>query len=63
MQTTSIDVSGLPEPVVEDIQKLVRTLRNTLARTTPGSPPTALPRWEGAVLGRMERRELYDDGE
>jgi hypothetical protein len=63
MQTTTIDVSGLPEQVVENIQKLVQAIRDKLAEPRPSSPPAPLPRWEGAVLGRMERRDLYDDGE
>ena len=63
MQPTSIDVSGLPEQVVEDIQKLVQTLRDKLTPSKRESSNATLPMWEGTVLGRMERRELYDDGE
>ena len=61
--STTIDVSGLPEQVVVDIQKLVATIREKLVEPKPVSPPAPLPRWEGTVLGRMERREIYDDGE
>ena len=63
MQGNLIDVSGLPEQVVADMRKLVQSIRDQL--TPPGRPlpPTPLPRWDGVVLGRMERREIYDDGE
>ncbi len=63
MPGTLIDVSGLPEQVVADIQKLIHTIRDKLAEPKASSSPAPLPRWDGAVLGRMERREIYDDGE
>jgi len=62
MQNTAIDVSGLPEQVVRDIQQLVQTIRDKVAAPKPAPAPPTLPLWEGVVLGRMERRELYDDG-
>jgi hypothetical protein len=63
MPPNSIDTTGLPQQVVEDIQKLVQTLRDKLARPEPKMPPVKLPLWQGTVLGPMERRELYEDGE
>jgi len=60
---TTIDVSGLPAQVVEDIQKLVQTIRTRLTEPSPFAPPTPLPLWEGEVLGRMDRRELYADAD
>ena len=64
MELESIDVTGLPGPVVADIQKLVESIRNNLTGATgpKATPPRVeLPRWEGAVLGPMTRRELYAD--
>ena len=64
MSLKSIDVTGLPGPVVADIQKLVETIRNALPPAPPGPPaarPADLPQWEGTVLGTLTRRELYDD--
>ncbi len=64
MPSTLIDVSGLPEQVVADMQKLVKSIRDQLTQAGGLPPtPTPLPRWDGVVLGRMERREIYDDGE
>jgi hypothetical protein len=62
MQNITIDASGLPEQVVRDIQKLVQTIRDKIAAPKATPAPAPLPLWEGVVLGRMERRELYDDG-
>ncbi len=59
-----IDVTGLPEPVVRDIRRLVETLRETRAiPAPPSSPPqpVALPLWEGVVVRPWKRRELYED--
>ena len=40
---TTVDLTGLPEPVVQDIQRLVQTLRENLSGSqsalTPGRPP------------------------
>jgi hypothetical protein len=63
MQPTTIDLSGLPEPVARDIAKLVETLREKLGEPRPAARPGILPRWEGTVLGTISRRELYDDGD
>jgi hypothetical protein len=62
MQNTIIDVSGLPDPVIRDIQQLVQTIRDKVAMSKPTPAVAPLPLWEGVVLGRMERRELYEDG-
>jgi hypothetical protein len=65
MQLETIDVTGLPEQVVEGIQNLVQSIRRNLpaqeaeTKTSPSS--MTLPRWEGTVLGSLSRRELYDD--
>jgi hypothetical protein len=64
MQLETIDVSGLPGPVVADIQKLVESIRNNLNEATgPRAIPSKveLPRWDGAVIGTLTRRELYND--
>jgi len=65
MRPETIDVTGLPEQVVEDIQSLVQSIRRNLPeqlpQTRPASSKVALPRWEGTVLGPLSRRELYDD--
>jgi hypothetical protein len=65
MQSETIDVTGLPEQVVEDIQNLVESIRRNLRVREPEtqvSPASVtLPRWEGTVLGPLSRRELYDD--
>ena len=65
IQSEMIDVTGLPEQVVEDIQNLVESIRKNLPGrgSQPPTDPTGggLPRWEGTVLAPLSRRELYDD--
>lgn len=62
MQLETIDVTGLPDQVVEDIQKLVQSIRMNLPeKEKPALEGISLPRWEGAVHGSLSRRELYDD--
>ncbi len=63
MYGTIVDVSGLPEQVVNDIQKLVQSIRDKLAEHKPSTPDVTLPRWDGTLMGRLDRREIYDDGE
>jgi hypothetical protein len=38
--TQTVDLTGLPEPVVEDIKRLVQTLREKMP-SPPCTPPTA----------------------
>ena len=63
MQNSLIDLSGLPEQVAADMRKLVQSIREQLAQPVRSLPPAPLPRWDGVVLGRMNRREIYGDGE
>ena len=53
----TIDVTGLPEPVVRDIRQLVQTLQETRAAPAPPRTPTPpLPVWEGVVVIPWKRR-------
>jgi hypothetical protein len=65
MRPETIDVTGLPDQVVEDIENLVQSIRKNLPenepKTRPGLSSVSLHRWEGNVLGSLSRRELYDD--
>jgi len=63
MNIPVIDVSGLPEQVVMDIQKLVNTLRGQLPKPSSAPVKVQLPVWEGTVLGSLSRQEIYDDDE
>lgn len=62
-----IDVTGLPEPVIRDIRKLIETLQQTQGGSAPASTetrlssPPSLPTHDGVVLGPWKRRELYED--
>jgi hypothetical protein len=60
----SINVSDLPEPVARAVAVLVESLRHQIAakaaREVQG-PARELPRWEGQVIGKMSREEIYED--
>ncbi|HBI45666.1 MAG TPA: hypothetical protein DDY78_22860 [Planctomycetales bacterium] len=56
-----IDVTGLPEQVVADIQKLVATLRKQLPAAKPAASKGELPLWDMKVIGSLSRREIYGD--
>ena len=51
---TNIDVSGLPEPVIRDIRRLVETLRGNLTGPEAKAPPA--PRTP--LAGRLANRGL-----
>ena len=60
MQT--IDVSDLPEPVARAIEAMIQTLRQQLTQPSPPKQEVKdLPRWEGQVIGKLTREEIYDD--
>jgi len=62
----AIDVSGLPEPLAQAIQKMIETLRAQFPRNgQPAATPTpgrvALPVWPGKVIGSLSREDIYGD--
>jgi hypothetical protein len=57
----AVSVEGLPEPIAQAVEVMVRMLRETLMRPRPAQPPVELPIWEGTVLTPLNRREIYGD--
>jgi hypothetical protein len=59
----TINVEGLPEPVVRAVAAMVQTLREQLAQETKQAKqePTELPLWRGTVIGSLSREDIYDD--
>jgi hypothetical protein len=56
----NIDVSDLPESVARAIEAVVQTLRQQLPQPAQKKRTVDLPRWEGMVLGKLTREEIYD---
>jgi hypothetical protein len=56
----TINVDGLPEPVVRAVEAMVQTLREQLAKGEK-KEPVELPLWRGTVIGSLTRDEIYDD--
>jgi hypothetical protein len=59
----TVDVHDLPEPVVRAIRDMVETLRRQFHQPPEPAGARELPRWEGTVIGRLTRDEIYDDAE
>ena len=59
MQT--IDVSDLPEPIARALETMIQTLRQQFRHPVSTEPSRELPKWEGEVLGKLTREEIYDD--
>lgn len=51
---------GLPEPVARAIEAVVQALRQQLPPPAQKKQTPGLPRWEGQVLGKLTREEIYD---
>jgi hypothetical protein len=56
-----IDVSDLPEPVARAIETIVQSLRQQPHMAAPKKEAKELPRWQGQVIGKMSREEIYED--
>lgn len=56
----NIDVSDLPEPIARAIEAVVQTLRQQLPQPVQQEKTFELPRWEGQVLGKLTREEIYE---
>ena len=59
----TLDVEDLPKPVVRALEDMVGALREQLNSKREDRPFVDLPVWEGKVLGRLSRTEIYEDFE
>jgi hypothetical protein len=57
----TINVEGLPEPVVRAMEIVVDTVRKQLHADERPPSRDKLPVWPGKVLGSMSRTEIYED--
>jgi hypothetical protein len=57
----TIDVSGLPEPIAQQLQAMVQALREQLSKEKTGKPHVKLPVWQGSVKSALRREQIYDD--
>ena len=57
----AIDVEGLPEPVVQAVERMVDALRDQFRDEAGARPKVKLPTRPGKVYGRLTREEIYDD--
>ena len=62
-ETTSIDVTGVPEPLVEDIRRLVRTIRERFPRHPVGVPTRPELRGRFADLKFSIPKEPIDEAQ
>jgi hypothetical protein len=56
----TINVEGLPEPVVRAVEAMVQTLREQLVKGEK-KEPVEFPLWRGTVIGSLRREAIYDD--
>jgi 4'-phosphopantetheinyl transferase EntD len=57
----TINVDNIPEPVIQAIEVVVRTLREKAGDPAGQHPPVELPIWPGGVAGSLSRAEIYQD--
>ena len=57
----TIDVSGLPEPIVQQLKAMVCILRKQLSGQKPKKQQATLPVWRGTVTGSLTRNDIYND--
>ena len=62
-ETTSIDVTGVPEPLVEDIRRLIRTIRERLPTPSSGVPTRPALRGRFADLTITVPKEHIDEAQ
>ena len=61
MKMTSINVEGLPEPVIEALAQLVEALREQFQAAKEIRPHVDLLVFPGKVIGKLTREEIYED--
>ncbi len=57
----TINVDGLPDPVIRSLEAVVHTLRVEIRGTEKARRRVKLPVWPGKVIGSLTREEIYKD--
>lgn len=57
----AINVEGLPQPVTRALQSMVQTLRDQLHTVQKPRQIGNLKTKPGTVIGKLTRKEIYDD--
>ncbi len=57
----TIRVKGLPEPIAQALEAIVQKLRDQLCPEHDKKPRVKFRTRQGNVLGRLTRREIYED--
>ena len=57
----TINVEGLPQPIVHSLEAVVETVRQQLREPKEPRQHVALLTKRGTVLGSVTREEIYDD--
>ncbi len=57
----TIDVDGVPEPIVRSFEAIVETVRHEFKQAEKPRGRVELPRWPGKVLGALTREAIYED--
>ncbi len=62
MDNKTLDLGGIPEPIVRGLEVVAQMARNLTTRPEPtGAPAPELPVWSLGVVGDLTREEMYDD--
>jgi len=56
----TINVEGLPEPVVRAVEVVVETVRKQLHTPEKPQTPVESPAWPGKVIGKISRTKIYN---
>lgn len=62
MAIRAVDLEGVAENQAKAIEEQVRFWKRR-PKKEPRSHPSELPVWQGEVIGRLTREELYGDEE
>jgi hypothetical protein len=61
MDIKSINLEGLPEPVVRGLEIVVEMARNLSQGHKDHQKKIDLPHWPGNVIGPLDRETIYGD--
>ncbi len=57
----TINVEGLPEPIVRSFEAMVQTVREEMGEAEKPRQRVELPVWSGEILCALTREEIYKD--
>ncbi|MCC6124243.1 MAG: hypothetical protein IT426_04730 [Pirellulales bacterium] len=61
METSGLNLEGIPEPIARSLEIVAQMARNLSTSSTEIRRKDELPLWPGTVIGSLDREVIYGE--